>query len=203
MRCTVTRPWPHSPFLTTESQEPPARGLQGQDRLCVEHPTGESGPSLHSYLCPGTTDPGNKAMCVWQPAGQSHGAVPTSQTRFKAGASSTERHRDLFLLPSLTLPSTWCLLLAGLGTQCSSVGRGGFSCCASPSRSPGTCPGSLSHRQHSRTVLASLCPHILLGHPCPPCPRAVACRAAPCQDGHVPDETHQLIAPRASRELGR
>ena len=41
----------------------------------------------------------------------------------------------------------------------------------------------------------------LPGLPCSLHPQAMACRAV--QDGYVPAETHQLIAPRASRELGR
>lgn len=37
-----------------------------------------------------------RAVCVWQQVEASPGAVPTLQTRFKAGASSTERHRIYF-----------------------------------------------------------------------------------------------------------
>lgn len=107
---------PHSPSLAMESREPPILGLPGweRDRLCSEHLTGEPGPSLHSYLHPGAGDPGNKAMCVWQQVGASPGVAPTSQTHFKARASSTECHRDLFLLLSLTLSSTQSPPPAGL-----------------------------------------------------------------------------------------
>lgn len=81
---------------------------------CSEHLTGEPGPSLHSYLHPGAGDPRNKAMCIWRQMGASPGAAPTSQIHFKAGASSTECHRDLFLLLSLILPSTRSPPPAGL-----------------------------------------------------------------------------------------
>lgn len=120
----TTCPRPHSPTLATERHEPPAQGLQGRDRLRSEHLTGESGPSLHSYLHPGVADPGNEATCVRQQVEASPGAVPTSQTCFKARASSTERHRDLFLLDSLTLLSAWSLLPAGLGAALAAQQRG-------------------------------------------------------------------------------
>lgn len=190
----------HSPmamhfFLATKSQELLARGPQGCHRLHTEHPNWELGPSLHSYLCPGAADPGNEAMCVRQQVGGSPGAVPTSQTRFKARASSTERHRDLFLLPSLTLPSARSLRPAGLGAALAARGGEAFPAAPLPPAPwhSGGAAGRCWHRSDH-----TLC----RGHPCALCPRAVACRAAPRHDGHVPAETHQLIAPGPAGSWG-
>lgn len=86
-------------------------------------------------------------MCVRQQVGASPGAVPTSQTCFKARASSTERHRDLFLLPSLTLPSTWSLLPAGLGTALAARGAEAFPTAPLPPAAVPWLPGAAAAQQ--------------------------------------------------------